>query len=379
MQKVTGFLKPKKIDLKDTNIAGLGTDLEKKVRLDAAQKETQWAGVGTKVGLKVWRIEDFKVVPWPEKDYGMFYSGDSYIVINTWKKPDAPTLYHDIHFWLGLSTTQDEAGTAAYKTVELDDFLGTIPIQHREVQGAESSLFLSYFANMHVQEGGVASGFNHVAPEEYVPRLFHVRANKAVKGPAGLLIREVPMSYKSLNSGDVFIADTGKEVIQWNGAAATGIEKAKAAEYSRRFCDQRQGKSKVVVYDENEGDAAFWTAIGGKGPVMSAVEADKLHTPPPFEKSLYRLSDSSGKLSFTVEAKGKVSKSKLESKDVFVLDEGQEVFVWVGKGASKTERQRSMQLAMEYISTQGRPLTLPITRIIEGNEDLSPAFVAAIA
>jgi hypothetical protein len=41
--------------------------------------------------------------------------------------------------------------------------------------------------------------------------------------------------------------------------------------------------------DENGGDAsAFWTAIGGKGPVMSAAEADKLRTPEAFEKVLFR-------------------------------------------------------------------------------------------
>lgn len=85
-------------------------------------------------------------------------------MLNTWKKPDAPTLYHDIHFWLGLETTQDEAGTAAYKTVELDDFLGTLPVQHREVMGSESPLFLSYFPHFKVEHGGVESGFNHVKP-----------------------------------------------------------------------------------------------------------------------------------------------------------------------------------------------------------------------
>lgn len=42
-------------------------------------------------------------------------------------------------------TLQDEYGTAAYKTVELDTYLDDIPIQYREVQGHESKLFRSYF------------------------------------------------------------------------------------------------------------------------------------------------------------------------------------------------------------------------------------------
>ncbi len=51
-------------------------------------------------------------------------------------------------FLLPLGPSQDEYGTAAYKTVELDTFLDDGPVQHREVQGYESKLFKSYFENI---------------------------------------------------------------------------------------------------------------------------------------------------------------------------------------------------------------------------------------
>ena len=54
-------------------------------------------------------------------------------------------LEQHIHFWLGAQSSQDEAGVAAYKTVELDEYLGGAPIQHREVQGHESKRFRAYF------------------------------------------------------------------------------------------------------------------------------------------------------------------------------------------------------------------------------------------
>ena len=54
-------------------------------------------------------------------------------------------LLYDVHFWIGKESTQDEYATAAYKTVELDTLLDDKPVQHREVEGRESALFLTYF------------------------------------------------------------------------------------------------------------------------------------------------------------------------------------------------------------------------------------------
>ena len=55
----------------------------------SAETEPAWKGAGQKVGKQIWRIVKFKVKSWPEEDYGKFYNGDSYILLNTYKEKDS--------------------------------------------------------------------------------------------------------------------------------------------------------------------------------------------------------------------------------------------------------------------------------------------------
>jgi hypothetical protein len=138
-------------------------------------------GVGQKVGTEIWRIEDFKPVALPKSDYGKFYCGDSYIVLQTSCAKGGAYLY-DIHFWIGKDSSQDEAGTAAIKTVELDAVLGGRAIQHRELQGYESDKFLSYFKPCIIPlEGGFASGFKKPEEEKFETRLYICRGKRAIR------------------------------------------------------------------------------------------------------------------------------------------------------------------------------------------------------
>lgn len=358
--------KAKVYNIADSNIANLGTELEKKVKLAAGETEQAWKGVGKQVGIDIWRIKQFKVTSVPKESYGSFYSGDSYIVLWTYKQGDK--IVYDVHFWLGTYTTQDEAGTAAYKTVELDDVLGGLPVQHREVQGFESERFLSYFPKgIRVLEGGFETGFNHVKPEEYRPRLLQLKGKKFVR------VSEVPLSSKSLNSGDVFIADTGAELIQFNGAKSGVMERAKAAALVQAIEGERNGKSKGRVIEENEDDAAFWKVLGGKGPVASAeaggcdVEAQSIAS---VEKTLLKLSDATGAMKLTEVAKGKkIKKSLLDSSDVFIVDAGHEVIAWVGAKASVGERKYAIKYAEEYVTQKNKNPATPVSRVLEGGEN----------
>eukprot|EP00977_Amphora_coffeiformis_P013540 scaffold3576_cov170-Amphora_coffeaeformis.AAC.22 len=134
------MLKPERISWKDSNLAMIGSDLDHKIKEAAAAGEDAWKGLGEETGLRIWRIEQFQVVEWPAENHGTFFTGDSYIVMNTYKKPDKDALYYDVHIWIGAESSQDEYGTAAYKMVESDDYVGGAAVQHREVQGNEGEV-----------------------------------------------------------------------------------------------------------------------------------------------------------------------------------------------------------------------------------------------
>jgi hypothetical protein len=71
--------------------------------------------------------KNFKLVAVPRESHGIFFTGDAYVIyhVEEIKKSTGsssattPTLIQHIHFWIGSEATQDEAGVAAYKTVEL--------------------------------------------------------------------------------------------------------------------------------------------------------------------------------------------------------------------------------------------------------------------
>jgi len=365
----------KQAGLEDSNMANYGSKEHKDARKNAAASEKEFVGAGSKVGLEIWRVEnkrtkadtpDFGVKRWPKEDYGNFFSGDSYLVLNTYKVKvdgkETDKLGWDVHFWLGKESSQDEIGVAAYKAVELDDLLDDGPVQHREVQGSESPLFQSYFKGLTYMEGGIASGFRQVKPEEYKPRLFQVRqATKTLRA------FEVPVKATSLDNGDTFILDTGLKIYLWIGAESSAFEKSKGGALAHNLVGGRMGKAKLM----SEADEEFWKVLGGSEkdvkPANSALKPELEDMAVDAEKLvLFKLSDASGKITFTKVHEGKINASMLDSNDVFILDGKAMLFVWVGKGASHGEKSQAMKFAEQYMKDNGRPTTLPITRISEG-------------
>lgn len=345
-----------------TNIGGIGTDEDKALRQKAAASEGAFAGAGTSPGLEVWRVEALAPVrqpPFPNS-HASFFSGDSYILLHTRRKVENPSaLEWDLYFLLGSESSQDEKGAAAYFVVNLDDLLGTKPVQHREVQGQESNAFLGLFGGAVVyMDGGVASGFKSGTPEAYDPRLLRVKGANADT----VRVSQVPLEAASLNAGDVFLLDAGESLVLYCGSESNPLEQRRGGELLGALKDERKAAGERVDGEaELAANAPFWAAVNGGSPatvapaIADAVDAEA----PAGPAKLFKLSDESGTVVIGQTAEGTPLPAPTPA-DVWVVTRGAEMFVAVGDGASSAERVYVVNRVDAIVDAVGLP---PASRV----------------
>jgi hypothetical protein len=93
------------------------------------------------------------------------------------------------------------------------------------------------------------------------------------------------------------------------------------------------------------------------------------------QPKLFRVSDAKGSLERTLEKEGEITKTLLDTNDVFILDVHCEIFVWIGKGATQQEKKNGMKFAQDYLTANKLPDWLPISRILEGGENETESYL----
>uniref|UniRef100_A0A4W3JJ44 Gelsolin n=1 Tax=Callorhinchus milii TaxID=7868 RepID=A0A4W3JJ44_CALMI len=235
---------------------------------------------------QIWRIEGGEKVPVDPSLYGQFYGGDSYIIqyTYTFSGRQGQIIYN----WQGKDSSQDEIGTAAILTVQLDDELGGGPVQVRVVQGKEPAHLMSLFGGkpMIIHQGGTSrEGGQTDAPDT---RLFQVRASSAGS------TRAVEVSFG--------IVPTGCGIGELKGGGGEGEES-----------EGRVPHLLQCMMSMND----FWNVLGGKADYRTSRRLkNKMDTHPP---RLFACSNKIGR--FTIEeVPGDLTQDDLATDDVMLLD-----------------------------------------------------------
>ncbi|XP_067044732.1 gelsolin-like protein 2 [Acropora muricata] len=363
---MSGLVKAKVYNYKDSNVANIGSDKDKALRKTTAGFEPAWKGMEENVGLKIWRIEKFEVKDWPKEKYGRFYSGDSYIILYSEEREvsaQGQDRSHHVHFWIGQNSTEDEYGTAAYKTVELDDFLNGHAIQHRECQKMESEEFKEYFGGrIVVDDGGIETGFKHVevdAQLNFKDTVVHFKKVKnEQKGTEEYQVEKKPFVNANFTSSDYVVVFSGKHILQIKPKGQPPIDSFRP--FLNYWREQKELNPKAVfkIYEnveefqnDKETYHIYKKAPSDKDIKLVRVSTDKNTAKNPFS-DVPRKTDAS-------------AHTPLQdmSEDVFIMQTHQGLLVFIGSRASPKEKQMAMNYATEY---GGRNCSCSIRRECQG-------------
>lgn len=265
----------------------------------ALPKSSPFGPAPTRPGLHIWRVEKLRPVPVPESSWGIFYSGDAYLVLHL-----GPEERAHLHLWIGREASQDERGGCALLSTQLNSLLGERPVTHREVQGHESDEFMGYFPRgVTYQDGGVDSAFKsprHSAGPGPVRQLYQVKGRRNIRA------MERELSWASFNTGDCFILDLGETIFTWCGAQCNVLERSRAQELAAAIRDgERGGKARLETVMDGEEPPEMLQVLGPKPTLMEgSPEEDVAADHSAGTAVLYKVSDVTGRMDLSEVARG---------------------------------------------------------------------------
>ncbi|VDO96762.1 unnamed protein product [Soboliphyme baturini] len=327
-------LSPKLLDTKDCFILDVGPTgiyawLGKKCTDN--ERKTVWEKA------KVWRVENFFLMPVDKSQYGTFYSGDSYVIM--YKYMDNNRERSIVYFWQGLNSSTDEKAASAMLAARMDEKEAHgDALQIRVVQNKEPLHFLKMFGDdVVILMGGHKSGFKNINDRDNYDtdgvRLFRIRDKKIM------------------------------QISRWNANCNGSPDKV----FSVRFT-----RSPTIVREGEESDA-FWAFLGGKGNYATGGILSSSQILP---VRLFHCTNAVGY--FKVEEVYNFSQEDLIEDDVMILDAVEDVwsiiYIWIGKDSNLAERKEAIKTATEYLRRDPSCRTADSVNLLvikEGNEPLS--------
>jgi len=307
---------------------------------------------------KVFKLVGSELEEQPPKMNGSFEIDGSYVVVRTDTDPNTNEKKNHIFSWSGHGTKQEAKNFVLAMANNMKEQFPTAEPPKAQFQGLETKDFLQCFLHSAVRYIG--------AYDRSKSRLLRV------KGRERKNIRVVPgrVSFLGLNSGECFVLDAGAQIWQWIGKESTPGNRSKANEILRSFVNERNGKVKTEIVDQDMEPQVFWEALGGRGAVGKAVNDDYVDEEELQKyRRLYRLTPGDdGKMVFTLLATGSaVTPTILKTTDCFLYDAGVDFFLWIGRKAPTEAKKSGMDYAARHAQISDR-IHIPIIKILEGTE-----------
>ncbi|XP_050823815.1 protein flightless-1 homolog isoform X2 [Gopherus flavomarginatus] len=325
-------------------------------------------------GMEGFVLEGKKFARLPEEEFGHFHTQDCYVFLcRYW----VPVEYEDeaekkktsggkgdgeggeedeeeeeeekqpeedfqciVYFWQGREASNMGWLTFTFSLQKKFEslFPGKLEVV-RMTQQQENPKFLSHFKRKFI----IHKGKRKSKDNNLQPSLYHVRTNGSA-----LCTRCIQINTDSclLNSEFCFIlkvpfesTDNQGIVYTWVGRAADPEEAKLAEEIMNHMFDDSY--SKQVINEGEEPENFFWVGIGGQKAYDEDADYMKY-------SRLFRCSNEKGYFSVS-EKCSDFCQDDLADDDIMLLDNGREVYMWVGTQTSQVEIKLSLKACQVYI------------------------------
>ncbi|XP_077019526.1 protein flightless-1 homolog isoform X2 [Tamandua tetradactyla] len=319
-------------------------------------------------GMEGFVLEGKKFSRLPEEEFGHFYTQDCYVFLcrywvpveceeepeepeepaadcaegaegRTERRPAEEAFQCTVYFWQGREASSMGWLTFTFSLQRKFEslFPGKLEVV-RMTQQQENPKFLSHFKRKFLIHRG-----RRKAPRAQQPSLYQLRTNGSA-----LCTRCIQINTDSslLNSEFCFILKVPFEsednqgiVYAWVGRASDPDEAKLAEDILNTMFEASY--SKQVINEGEEPENFFWVGIGAQKPYDDDAEYMK-HT------RLFRCSNEKGYFAVT-EKCSDFCQDDLADDDIMLLDNGHEVYMWVGTQTSQVEIKLSLKACQVYI------------------------------
>ncbi|XP_064640268.1 protein flightless-1 homolog isoform X2 [Lineus longissimus] len=309
-------------------------------------------------GMESFVLEGKKFVRLPEGEIGHFYSEDCYVFLcRYWVPPELPEGEEDkevdeddlpeddfkctVYFWQGRHASN--MGWLTF-TFSLQKKFETLFGEKLEVcrthQQQENLKFLSHFKRKFViHDGKRPQGGDEIVEQT---EFFHIRSNGSLLATRCI---QCNADASQLNSEFCYILKVPFETMDqgivyvWIGNHADPDDAKLAEEMANEMYGQYH--SVQIISEGDEPENFFWIGIGGRKPYEKTADYMRY-------ARLFRCSNEKGY--FTVSEKcSDFCQDDLADDDVMILDNGELVFLWVGKKTSDVEIKLAFKSAQVYV------------------------------
>ncbi|VDP17890.1 unnamed protein product [Schistosoma margrebowiei] len=149
----------------------------------------------------------------------------------------------------------------------------------------------------------------------------------------------------------------------WNSKQLSA--NSKSAEYLLKLKSERNGRCKIQVLEENENSHELKEFLA-KLPNTEITAPSKNNCG---MKAVHRLSDEDGEMKLSLVCKEVLPRSVITQDDVYFIDNGSHLYVYIGDQCSTQEKRNALSNAHEYLKETDHPL-VPIS-VVCGSEKLT--------